>query len=179
MTEERYHLAARVLHWLMAVGFVFMWACGYAMTTWVAEDSALEELLFDLHISGGVTLLGLMIVRVWVRVRNDPPPLPAEIPDLERFGARVGHLALYLLPLLIITAGWAETNLEGYAVHWFGYELPVILPESEPWVETATNLHRWLAYSMLAVAAVHVAAAFKHRWIDGHDVIRRMTFGGG
>jgi len=32
---------------------------------------------------------------------------------------------------------------------------------------------------MLAVAAGHVAAAFKHRWLDGHDVIRRMTFGGG
>ena len=31
---------------------------------------------------------------------------------------------------------------------------------------------------MLAVALGHVAAAFKHRWIDGHDVIRRMTFGG-
>ena len=27
---------------------------------------------------------------------------------------------------------------------------------------------------MLAVAVDHVAAAFKHRWIDGHDVIRRM-----
>ena len=36
----------------------------------------------------------------------------------------------------------------------------------------------WLAYTTLAVAAGHVAAAYKHRWIDGHDVIRRMTFGG-
>ena len=31
---------------------------------------------------------------------------------------------------------------------------------------------------MLAVAAGHAAAAFKHRWIDGHDVIHRMIFGG-
>ena len=49
--EDRYKPGARVLHWLMAAGFIFMWACGYAMTTWVAEDSALEELLFDLHVS--------------------------------------------------------------------------------------------------------------------------------
>ena len=35
----------------------------------------------------------------------------------------------------------------------------------------------WLAYAMLGVAAVHVAAVAKHRWIDRHDVLRRMTFG--
>ena len=173
VTEDRYTPAARVLHWLMAAGFIFMWGCGYTMTTWVAEDSALEELLFDLHISVGVTLLGLMIVRGLVRVQNAPPPLPDAIPGLERAGARLGHVALYLLPLLIIAAGWAETNLEGYAVRWFGFELPVVLAERKPWAETATDLHRWLAYSMLAVAVVHVAAVVKHRR-DGHDVLRRM-----
>ena len=45
-----------------------------------------------------------------------------------------------LLPLLIIAAGWTETNLEGYAVRWFGYELPVDLAEREPWAETAADL---------------------------------------
>ena len=173
MTDVRYAPAARVLHWLMAAGFIFMWACGYAMTTWVAEDSALEELLFDLHISIGVTLLGLMIVRVLVRVLNEPPPFLEAISLPERLGALFGHMALYLLPLLIIAAGWAETNLEGYAVRWFGYELPIVLVEWEPWAETAADLHRWLAYTMLAVAAVHVAAVVKHRR-DGHDVLRRM-----
>ena len=44
--------------------------------------------------------------------------------------------------------------------------------------DLAEDVHMWLAYGMLAVAAGHVAAAFKHRWFDGHDVIRRMTFGG-
>ena len=26
-------LTARLVHWIMAVGFVFMWGCGDAMTT--------------------------------------------------------------------------------------------------------------------------------------------------
>lgn len=172
-TENRYTPAVRLLHWLMAASFIFMWACGYAMTTWVAEDSALEELLFDLHISVGVTLLGLMIARCMVRVLNAPPPLPDTIPELERVGALFGHLALYALPFLIIAAGWAETNLEGYTVQWFGYELPIVLAEWEPWADTAADLHRWLAYTMLAVAVVHVAAVVKHRR-NGHDVLRRM-----
>ncbi|MCY4470689.1 MAG: cytochrome b/b6 domain-containing protein, partial [Thiotrichales bacterium] len=68
MTDEKYHLATRLIHWIMAVGFVFMWGCGYAMTTLVVEDSPLEEFLFDLHISVGVTLLALLAVRIAVRL---------------------------------------------------------------------------------------------------------------
>ena len=179
MTEDRYHIAARLMHWLMAIGFVFMWACGYTMTTLVADDSPLEELLFDLHISVGVTLLVLLVARIAIRLIHKPPPLPDSIQGLERTAAPLGHAALYALPALVIAAGWAETNFGGHAVQWFGVELPKVFPETgEDLQNLSETVHRWLAYGMLAVAAGHVAAAFKHNWIDGHDIIRRMTFGG-
>ena len=179
MSEERYNLAARLIHWIMALGFVFMWACGYTMTTFVEEDSPAEEFLFDLHISVGVTLLALLVLRIAVRLTRPPPPLPGTIRGLERTAARLGHAALYALPALAIAVGWAETNFGGNAVHWFGIEMPRVFPVTgEALEELSATVHRWLVYSLLAVAAVHVAAAFKHRWFDGHDVIRRMTFGG-
>ena len=80
---------------------------------------------------------------------------------------------------LVIAAGWAETNFGGHAVQWFGVEMPQVFPETgEVLQNLSTDVHMWLAYAMLAVAVGHVGAAFKHRWIDGHDVIRRMTFDG-
>ena len=179
MAEQRYHLAARLMHWIMALGFVFMWGCGYTMTTLVGEDSPLEEFLFDLHISVGVTLLALLVVRIAVRLAHRPPPLPDSIRGLERTAAHLGHAALYALPALVIALGWAETNFGGHAVKWFGVEMPKVFPETgEDLQDLFATLHMWAAYTMLAVAAGHVAAAYKHRWIDGHDVIDRMTFGG-
>ena len=71
-----YAYPARLLHWIMAAGFAFMWLCGLTKTTLVAEDSPIEELLFDLHISVGVTLLVLLVIRVVVGLVNRPPPLP-------------------------------------------------------------------------------------------------------
>ena len=130
-------------------------------------------LLFDLHISIGVALLGLMTVRGMVRVGNEPPPRPDATPSLEQEGALFRHLALYLLPLLIILGGWAETNLAGYAVRWFVHEFPIILAEWAPWAETAPDLHRWLTSAMLAAAVVHVAAVVKDRR-NGHDVLHPM-----
>ena len=180
MTDDRYHLAARLAHWIMAAGIAFMWGCGYTMTTLVEDDSPLEEFLFDLHISVGVTLLALLVARIAIRLAYRPPPLPVSIRGVERTAAHLGHAALYALPVLVIAVGWAETNFGGHAVQWFGVEMPRVFPETgEALQDFSADVHKWLAYTMLAVAAGHVAAAFKHRWFDGHDVIRRMTFGAG
>ena len=182
MSEDRYHFVARVIHWIMALGFIFMWCCGYAMTTLVEDDSALEELLYELHISTGVTLLFLLIARIAARLIYSVPPLPEVISRIERLGAHFGHAALYVLPLVVITIGWAEVDFGGHEVTWFGLALPDLLPTVETWrgfdVGDVTELlHMWLAYTMLGVAVVHVAAVVKHRWFDRHDVLHRMTFG--
>lgn len=178
--DERYSSTARVLHWTMALGFLFMWACGYAMTALAPKHSPLQEFLFGLHISIGVTLLSLFLLRVAMRLAVAPPPLPAGIRKIDRIGSRLGHFGLYVLPALIIAAGWATTDLGGHGVAWFGFALPKLLPMMETWagidIEHLTSeIHELLAYGMLALVGVHIAAVVKHRWIDGHDVLYRMT----
>ena len=37
-SDDRYHASISILHWLMALGFLFRWGCGYAMTSVVAGD---------------------------------------------------------------------------------------------------------------------------------------------
>ena len=177
MNGEQYALSARVLHWLMAVGFLGMWVCGFVMTTLVEEDSPLEETLFDLHISFGVTLLALLVIRVLVRVLRTPPLLPESIRGIERIGAHAGHIALYVMPASIIVLGWSEVELGGHVVTWFGIEVPKILPiaPDDDLGELAELLHMWFAYTMLGIAVVHVAAVVKHRYWDGHSVLYRMS----
>ena len=164
-----YAYPARLLHWIMAAGFAFMWACGFTMTTLVTEDSLVEETLRGLHVSAGVTLAALWLVRVGVRLTNKPPPSPM-FSRLERSAAQVVHMALYALPLAVIAAGWSGSRF----VEWFGVGLPT-LGLGEPAEELAETLHMWLAYTFLAVAAGHVLAALKHQWWDDHDILDRMT----
>ena len=177
---SKYHLAARWLHWVMATAFVFMWLCGFSMANVVEDDSVIEEVLFFLHISVGVTLFFALVARVAIRFIYKPPPLPEAIPKLDRIGAHLGHAALYALPFLVILIGWAEVDMGGHQVQWFGINVPKIFPTIEMLgnveVEEVTEtLHRWLAYTMLGVACVHLAAVIKHRWFDKHDILVRMT----
>lgn len=178
---ERYVFASRVLHWVMAVGFGLLWVCGYVMTSLVSDDSPMEEFLFSFHISIGVTLMVLLVLRIVIRLLNAAPPYPKSMTKWERVGANLGHFGLYLLPALIIFIGWAETDLGGHGVEWIGVSMPKIFPTMEAFLgmnleTTLAFLHKWIAYTMLALAFLHVAAVIKHKWIDGHDVLHRMTF---
>lgn len=179
--HERYHALPRILHWGMALAFLFMWGCGFAMKYVVEEEGHLEELLFGAHISGGVTLVFLMMLRLAARFIYRPPALSKAIPEKERKMAHVGHIALYLLPLSVLALGWAEVDLGGWGVNWFGIEMPKIFPTMEMWnginLEELTEfLHKWLAWGMLGLVVLHIAAVVKHRR-DGHDVLHRMGFG--
>ena len=70
----RYTRLAAVLHWSMAVLIV-----GNVVLALVAEqlpDAAIRPAI-DLHKSVGLTVLGLVILRVLWRWAHPPPPLPA------------------------------------------------------------------------------------------------------
>ena len=126
-------------------------------------------------------LFGLLLLHIAVRRKHRPPPLPAAIPDIERGAAWLAHVALYLLPVAIVTLGWADVNLGGHTVRWFGFDMPAVFaPLAEPLEEVVTawteTLHMWFTYTMLGVIVAHVAGAIKHR-LDGRDVLYRMTFG--
>ncbi len=180
MTDQKYVYSARVLHWLMAAGFLFMWGSGFFMTMDAIEDTPLEETLFSLHISTGVTLVLLMLVRVAIRLANQPPALPDFMPAWEKLGSHLGHLGLYLLPLAVLAVGWAEVDVGGHGVEWFGIAMPKIFPTMEVFaginLEDATEtLHKWLAYTTFGLFVFHVLAVLKHRYFDGHDVLYRMS----
>lgn len=173
---RRYTLAARLIHWIMAVGFVFMWLCGYVMSELVEDDSPLQETLVGLHVSVGLTLAALLVIRLVTRWLHPPPPLPPQFPRSERVASRWVHIALYVLPAGTVAAGWLETDLGGHGVAWFGLlEVPQVIPDSEGTEALYEEIHLLLAYGFLALALVHFAAVVKHRWYDRRDVLSRMS----
>lgn len=96
MKPEAFHPLARALHWLMAVLILAMLFIGVTM---VADLSLRHPVLISLHKATGLALLVLVVLRIGVRLAVPHPPLPADLPTVQRWAARTSHLALYGLML--------------------------------------------------------------------------------
>ena len=180
--RTRYSDVAILLHWLIAaLIFINIW---YGWRMGQLKGLAQYE-LFQLHKSIGVSVLILSVIRLGWRVMNPAPALPASMTRFERGVAGATHWVLYGFMLILPLTGWVVVSASPY-------NLPTLLFKSAPWphlgfvhdLPMATrkliedqvgDVHAWLAWSLLALAALHVAAAIKHLVWDRDDVAARMV----
>jgi cytochrome b561 len=87
---------------------------------------------------------------------------------------------LYALIFAMPLTGWMMSSAKNYPVSWFKlFQWPDLVQPSEALFSRMNDLHHWLFYALVAVAALHIAGALKHAFIDKNDVLKRMLpFGG-
>lgn len=176
-TENRYGLFSRAIHGIMLILIFAMLAVGIYMTDLDKTDE-LRKQLFGLHMSTGVLVLLLAMVRIiWLRV-SPAPGLPAMLANWEKMLTTVVKSLMYLLMLLIPIAGILVVNTKGIPVNVYGlFELPMLAAENEGLHELMEEVHEVLAFGLLFLILLHVAGALKHRFYDmGNeiDVMKRM-----
>jgi cytochrome b561 len=178
---QRYQGAAILLHWAMALAFLLMLASGLAMVNLKLEP-AFQFQLYQWHKSLGVVLLLLVALRILLRLRAKIPALPETLPAWEKRAAKLGHLALYVWMLALPLAGWVMVSASPYGlptIVFNQFEWPHLpnLAGNEAVEQVAKWTHRLLAYSFIALIAVHVGAVIKHAWRDGINLLPRMGIG--
>ena len=179
----RYTRTAMVLHWAIAILII----CNVVL--WLSADSLPDDWVrpvIDTHKSIGITVLGLVLLRLLWRVSHRPPPLPAAFPTWERIAAHVAHFLLYLLMIGLPLSGWlhdsAWKDAATHPMHLFnlvpwpriGYVMNLDPTLKETLHDRFGALHTWLGYALYALLAMHVGGALKHEWIDRKSVLKRM-----
>jgi cytochrome b561 len=184
---SKYTRIAMALHWIVAVLILCNVALGLSADHWLPDEQIRP--VIDLHKSIGITVLGLVLLRILWRLSHKPPPLPRSFPTWERTAANTGHFLLYLLMIAIPLSGWAHDSAwKDAATHpmqLFGlFQWPRIglLMNMDPAYKESVHLHdnlgllhTWLGYALYALLTLHVAGALKHEWIDRRSVLKRMV----
>ena len=172
-TPERWGAVAQFLHW--AIALLIVAAASLSFTAEQMGFSPTKVEVFLWHKSIGLTILGLVIIRVLWRFANPRPRLPAEFKPWERWAAHGGHLAIYLLLFAMPLSGWVINSAANFPFEWFHLvPVPNIVAPSEQTQDLAEAVHGTLFWILAAVVAIHVAAALKHHFIDRNDILRRM-----
>lgn len=181
--DNKYSKTAIYLHWIIAILMIFNVILG-----WSAEllPEANIRFAIDTHKSIGISVLGLVLMRVLWRFSHQPPPLPHSFQSWESTLAKLGHSALYLLMLALPISGWLHDSAwKDAATH------PMQLFYIIPWPRISTiehlapafkeelhsifgAVHEWLGWVLVALFILHIAAVLKHSLLDKQPVIHRM-----
>jgi superoxide oxidase len=173
---ESYDRTAKAVHWttLLLIAGVYMavWASHVVGTK---EQSAL---LVQLHRSMGLIILALTLFRLAWRWNARIPPLPAELPPFQKFAARATEYVLYALLLLQPALGLLNTNARGRRVDfYFLGELPPVIGPDKVLAKQAMAAHEFVAYLLVALVALHAAAALFHHFVRRDNVLKAMLPG--
>ena len=169
----QYTSTAKVLHWLIALMIIGLFALGQYMSDLSMSPSKLQ--LYSWHKWAGVTVFLLVLIRLGWRLLHTPPALPAQMSKPQRLASHIGHAVLYLLMLAIPISGWLMSSAKGYQTVWFGVvPLPDLIGKDKQIGEALVELHESLNGLLMLIVAIHALAALKHHFIDRDDVLIRM-----
>lgn len=172
--RTRFHPAIRLLHWAMALLVIIMLFIGIAAVS--TAGPAYPELL-ALHRPIGIAILPLAGIRLAIRLATGAPPLPADLPRAQAFGAKASHVLLYLAMIGMPLIGWAMLSAGGYPVQIApGVALPPILPKDGGAFGLLRNLHSVIAFAFFALILAHLTMALVHGFIRRDGVLATMGF---
>lgn len=171
-TETRYGTIAIVIHWLTALMVIGLFALGWWMLTLTYYDDW-YRLGPWWHKSFGITLLAISVLRVlWMLVNTKPEPIGSR---LERLGAKIGHLLLYLLLFTVMLSGFLISTADGSSISVFGlFSVPALITDLPGQADLAGEVHWYAAVALMLVAGGHALAALKHHFINKDSSFVRM-----
>lgn len=161
-----------LLHWLTAL-FLALAATAILVRDEV-DGRALRMWLLEAHRHFGLLILLLFVIRVVLRFRLGKWPMEGNTSPLIRFAAGSTHLALYALLLVQPLLGWTLSNAEDKPVHFFGLTLPALVAGNEDLADTLTDWHQAVAWVLLALITLHIAAALWHHFVLRDRTLRMM-----
>ncbi len=168
---SRYQPVLVALHWLIALLIIGLLCLGFFVLADMPNTDPKKLDILVWHMSGGMSVLVLMILRLLIRRWSArPAPATAGSPLLDRL-ASIAHGNLYLIVFLMIASGWTTGWFisDAFAPHG---ELPssfAVLP--------TFRVHAALAALLAVLIAAHVVAAFYHQFVLKDALFRRMWFG--
>jgi len=172
---SRYHPLLVALHWLLAFLITATLVGGFLVIGPMASTDPEKKRVLMFHMSFGMAIAGLMLVRLFIRLVSAKPAEAATgHAALDRV-VPYAHYAFYLLVVLMAGSGLATAILAGLNRSVF-QDTGEPLPASFAAYPTFAA-HVVFALALAALVLTHVIAALYHQFFKHDRLLRRIWFG--
>jgi len=172
MEDNKYSLGLRIIHWLMAIFIIGMLCSGFYMKS-LPVSNEIKFSIYAIHKACGVTVFGLVVIRIFFRAFTRVPPLPASFSRLIINASKAVHFGLYSLMILMPLSGYVMSSASGRGIKYF-FHIPLLISKNKGLASAANGLHSILAYFIIFFIVLHILAALKHTLIDKQNIFKRI-----
>jgi cytochrome b561 len=172
--SERLHYGttAKLFHWLIVALLLTQFPIGWFMPDIHGGMKPGNAMM--LHLSVGITILMLIVLRFIWRVTHPVAP-ESSLPPWQRLSSEGVHWLLYALVLASTLTGWLFASMRGWEISYFSaFPLPMLTSASPSGIHTIDGWHQAAEWALLIVIGVHVAAAMAHIFYYRDRVMQRM-----
>ncbi|MCC2521313.1 cytochrome b [Vibrio coralliilyticus] len=169
---KNYNPVARGIHWISAIVIIGMFAVGLWMVD-LTYYSEWYKTAPHWHKSVGILLAALTLFRfVW---KHTTPSPKVEGKAYEILGAKLVHLAMYLVLIVLFVSGYLISTEDGRGIDVFNwFTVPGLGALFENQADLSGEIHFYAAWALILMAAVHALAAIKHHVINKDNTLRKM-----
>jgi cytochrome b561 len=172
---KRPNIASVIAHWAAAWAMILALYFGLSA---VYGNGPRQE-IFAAHAYAGLTVLGLVVIRLFLRTLLPWPKEESEGSLTLKLIAEAMHWTLYALMLLTPLTGWIVASSMGCCVtvpglaniDHLGSGFPIGRPIS---AMTAYQVHVFFVWTLLALISLHVMAALFHHFVFRDTILVRM-----
>ena len=170
--QPNYGTTAKVFHWLVVALLMVQYPLGKLMPHIHRGMTPGDAMTF--HISFGITILALMVLRLFWRITNPVAPA-SSLPEWQQLISEAVHWLLYVLVLATTMTGWIFASERGWSISlFFATPLPMLPIEESLLARSIGNWHGTMEWALLLVIGAHVAAAMAHTFIFRDRIMQRM-----
>jgi cytochrome b561 len=172
MSEQpHYGATAKVFHWLVAALLIVQYPLGRFMPH--IHRGMTPGYAMTVHISFGITILALMVLRFLWRITHRVAPAKS-LPAWQQLISEAVHWLLYVLVLATTMTGWIFASERGWSISVFSVPLPMLPTEGSLLANAIGQWHGTMEWALLVVIGAHVAAAMAHTFIFRDRIMQRM-----
>lgn len=170
--QQHYGTTAKVLHWLVVALLIVQYPLGKFMPHIHRGMTPGDAMTF--HISFGITILALMVLRLFWRITHPVAPA-SSLPAWQQLLSEAIHWLLYALVVATTMTGWIFASEHGWSISlFFAVPLPMLPTEGSLLANYLGKWHGTMEWALLLVIGAHMAAAMAHTFIFRDRIMQRM-----
>lgn len=172
--HSRYTTLQISIHWLVVILVITAYAT-MELRGFVSRD--LRWLVNMVHVSCGISVLLLTVLRLLVRLKYPAPPIVPKPRGMITGLSHLGHLAIYLIFIVLPVLGLLSMYYRGGNWMAFGLIMPSAAEGNRELVTQLASYHVLVANISYFVVGIHAVAALLHHYYWKDNTLRRMMPG--